>query len=139
MLFVCLFLFQNTATERDDYRKKFVEVEKKLKDLLTSYDAITSEDGNDVSLRKEVDDLKKNLNNIQSLLEDKVRIIINQENQINALNNQVSSLKEVVQITKDLLNIRNLEVKHLQVKKSFSYLYHLVEHERLEQKIEFSL
>jgi len=49
------------------------------------------------------------------IYEEHNRMIANQENQINALNNQVASLKEVVSITRDLLEIRNIEVKQLQV------------------------
>lgn len=51
----------------------------------------------------------------QLKLDDRIRVVANQENQINALMSQVSSLKDVVNITKDLLNIRNMEVRHLQV------------------------
>lgn len=60
----------------------------------------------------------------QLKLDDRIRIVANQENQINALMSQVSSLKDVVNITKDLLNIRNMEVRHLQVKNS--QLFHFI-------------
>lgn len=49
------------------------------------------------------------------MYEERNRLVVNQENQINALNNQVTSLKEIVSITRDLLQIRNIEVKQLQV------------------------
>ena len=48
-----------------------------------------------------------------TILRDKTTMCISQEKKIAALVNQVESLKEVVAITKDLLNIRNMEVQHL--------------------------
>jgi len=51
------------------------------------------------------------------MYEERNRVVANQENQINALNDQVASLKEVVSITRDLLQIRNMEMKQLQVSK----------------------
>lgn len=56
------------------------------------------------------------LTRAKELLFEKTKICKNQELQIEALNQQISSLKEVVNITKDLLDIRNLETKHLQEK-----------------------
>jgi chromosome segregation ATPase len=92
--------------------------EQKLSSLLqSSTDSLTnglvncSEDG---SLRSELEDLKNTLTQTKLVLEDRERRITNQENQIYALMKQVNSLKEVVAITKDMLNIRNMEVKHLQ-------------------------
>lgn len=54
------------------------------------------------------------LTRAKGLIFEKTKICKNQELQIEALQQQVSSLKEVVAITKDLLDIRNVEVKHLQ-------------------------
>ncbi|KAL0102441.1 hypothetical protein PUN28_018010 [Cardiocondyla obscurior] len=47
-------------------------------------------------------------------VQERNRVVTNQENQINALNNQVTSLKEVVSITHDLLQIRNMGMKQLE-------------------------
>ncbi|KAK4881520.1 hypothetical protein RN001_004839 [Aquatica leii] len=44
---------------------------------------------------------------------EKTRMLKNQELQIEALTQQVNSLKEVINITKDMLDIRNVEVKQL--------------------------
>ena len=92
-----------------------METENKLAALQASYNAVTSGKGDEIALRRELEDLKNLLTQSQLKLDDRGRIVANQENQINALTSQVSSLKEVVAITKDLLNIRNMEVKHLQV------------------------
>lgn len=54
------------------------------------------------------------LTRAKSIIFEKVKVCKNQELQIEALNAQVSSLKDVVSITKNLLEIRNVEVKHLQ-------------------------
>lgn len=47
---------------------------------------------------------------------EKTKQCQNQELQIQALTEQVKSLKEIVSITKDMLEIRNMEVKQLQDK-----------------------
>ncbi|XP_065169425.1 uncharacterized protein [Atheta coriaria] len=54
------------------------------------------------------------LTKAKSIIFEKVKTCKNQELQIEALNAQVTSLKDVVSITKNLLEIRNLEVTHLQ-------------------------
>lgn len=56
------------------------------------------------------------LTRAKDVIFEKTKIVKNQELQIEALTQQISSLKEVVRITKDLLEIRNVEVKHLQEK-----------------------
>ena len=83
--------------------------------LQIAFEAATSGKGDKMNLRRELEKLKNNLTQAQSKLNDRGRLMANQENQINALTKQVSSLKEVVAITKNLLEIRNMEVKHLQV------------------------
>lgn len=65
----------------------------------------------------EVKNLKAKHDNIltkaKDLLFEKTKTSKQQEIQIDALRNQVLQLKEVVQITKDMLEIRNTEAKHL--------------------------
>lgn len=51
-----------------------------------------------------------------SVIFEKTKMCKNQELQIEALTQQVNSLKEIVSITKDMLEIRNMEVKQLQDK-----------------------
>ncbi|KAI4494798.1 hypothetical protein M0804_000999 [Polistes exclamans] len=102
--------------ERDMYHKKLVEVEQKLTDLEAFVaNTIKSVDNNKESVAHvTLTELKNKLTETIMQLEDRGVIMANQEKQINALNIQVSTLKEVVAITRDLLQIRNKEVKHLQ-------------------------
>ncbi|XP_001603395.1 uncharacterized protein LOC100118140 [Nasonia vitripennis] len=105
--------------ERDSFRKKLEEAERKISALQsTAQPANNLSNGSSIpdegSLRRELDDLKSSLAQTKLVLDDRERRVANQENQISALSKQVSSLKEVVAITKDMLNIRNMEVKHLQ-------------------------
>ncbi|XP_046491442.1 ELKS/Rab6-interacting/CAST family member 1 [Neodiprion pinetum] len=105
---------QKRIHERDNYKKKLTDTERRLNALQASYNAVTSGEGDEITLRREKEDLKNMLTQTQLMLDDRGRLITNQQTQISALSKQVSSLKEVVAITKDLLNIRNMEVKHLQ-------------------------
>ncbi|KAK0182395.1 hypothetical protein PV327_000539 [Microctonus hyperodae] len=106
---------QKQNIECENYKKKLAESEGKLAALQTgddNYSKVTTK--NELSLKCELEEVKKNLTQAELKLQDRDRLIANQENQINALAKQVSSLKEVVAITKSLLEIRNTEVKHLQ-------------------------
>ncbi|CAK9832058.1 hypothetical protein ANTRET_LOCUS8952 [Anthophora retusa] len=105
---------QKASEERDSYRKKLEITEKKLAVLQSSYDALTKCEGDETMLRRMVDQLKGKLIQTSLQLEDRISIVSNQEKQINALNSQVASLKEVESLTRSLLQIRNMEVKHLQ-------------------------
>ncbi|XP_070157419.1 uncharacterized protein [Polyergus mexicanus] len=100
--------------ERDDYRKKLEETEMKLAALQASCE-VTNHDGAEDILQRSVEQLRGQLAQTALMYEERNRVATNQENQINALNNQVASLKEVVSITRDLLQIRNMEVKQLQI------------------------
>ena len=75
---------------------------------------MSSNPSSDSNLLREIETLRATLSQTTAALNERERRVQSQENQINALNKQVSSLKEVVTITKDLLNIRSMEVKHLQ-------------------------
>ncbi|XP_032691244.1 leucine-rich repeat and coiled-coil domain-containing protein 1-like isoform X2 [Odontomachus brunneus] len=105
---------RNRTKERDTYRKKLEDTEKKLTILQAAYDATTRQGGDETGLQKSVEQLRGQLAQTALMYEERNHIVANQENQINALNNQVTSLKEVVSITRDLLQIRNMEVKQLQ-------------------------
>lgn len=109
---------QKRTTERDEFRKKLEETERKLNAALSTVSPSNLSNGvnnsDDGNLRRELDDLKTNLVQTKLALDDRERRVVSQENQISALIKQVSSLKEVVAITKDMLSIRNMEVKHLQ-------------------------
>lgn len=68
-------------------------------------------DSTEVQIMKEQSE--ELLTKAKGIIFEKTKVVKNQELQIEALNQQVTSLKEVVSITKDLLDIRNLELKHL--------------------------
>jgi len=99
------------------------DTETKLAALQASYDAIMNHGGNEDTLQQSVEQLRGQLIQTALMYEERNRVVANQENQINALNNQVTSLKEVVSITRDLLQIRNMEVKQLQVSDLIFSLY----------------
>lgn len=106
---------QNRTKERDIYRKKLEDTEKKLATLQAVHDATTRQSSDETDLQRSVDQLRGQLAQTALMYEERNQMVTSQENQINALNNQVTSLKEVVSITRDLLQIRNIEVKQLQV------------------------
>lgn len=104
---------KKTMEERDSYRDKLDSAGRKLTILQESYDAIAK--GDEDTLRRTVDQLRGKLIQASLQLEDRNRLVANQEKQISALNSQVASLKEVESLTRSLLQIRNMEVKYLQV------------------------
>lgn len=62
------------------------------------------------------------LTRAKGVIFDKTKLIKHQELQIETLTLQITSLKEVLAITKELLEIRNLEVQELQVSIYFFYI-----------------
>lgn len=109
------FYGQEKTKERDRYRNQLEDAETKLAALQASYNAITSQESDEDILQRSVEQLRGQLAQTALMYEERNCLVANQESQINALNNQVTSLKEVVSITRDLLQIRNIEVKQLQV------------------------
>lgn len=105
---------QKTADERDSYRRKLELTEKKLNGLQASYDELMSAGSGENALKQMVEQLRAKLTQTSLQLDDRTRMVNHQEKQINALNTQVASLKEVEALTRSLLQIRNIEVKHLQ-------------------------
>ncbi|XP_049797692.1 intermediate filament protein ifa-1 [Schistocerca nitens] len=96
----------NTA-EREGFEKRLQLQESELAELRQKLAAATK--GNE-----SLDELRAALAKASELLRDKDAVCNSQELKNKALLNQVSSLKEVVALTKDMLNIRNMEVEHLQ-------------------------
>lgn len=105
---------QKTADERDSYKRKLETTEKKLASLQASYDDLMKGGNDENALKQMVEQLRGKLIQTSLQLDDRVRLANNQEKQISALSNQVASLKEVETLTRSLLQIRNMEVKHLQ-------------------------
>lgn len=105
--------FQQKDTELTNAKKRITELE----ELTSETQKLKAQRSKDAD---EVDSLKtkseETLTKAKSMLFEKTKVIKNQELQIEALHQQTASLKDVVRITKDLLEIRNLEAKQLETK-----------------------
>ncbi|XP_050563097.1 centromere protein F-like [Spodoptera frugiperda] len=73
------------------------------------------------------------LNKARGMIFDKTKMVKNQELQIEALTTQVQSLKDINVITKDLLEIRNSEVKAMEVSLD---RYMTLPQEKYEQRVQ---
>ncbi|KAJ8921500.1 hypothetical protein NQ315_003118, partial [Exocentrus adspersus] len=122
-----LFQAQDVATKLADYEKKFHEKDKEIENYKKRVAQLEEELAGAQKLiqqhikeTEEVDCLKseseKTLTKAKSIIFERTKVIKNQELQIEAYVLQIDSLKDVVRITKDLLEIRNLEVKQLEDK-----------------------
>ncbi|KAF6216336.1 hypothetical protein GE061_000677 [Apolygus lucorum] len=67
------------------------------------------------TLMKKNVELQEFMVKLIELLREKTNLSANLERQNTALTSQARSLRDVINITKDLLNIRNMEVEHLHV------------------------
>lgn len=107
------------AKEKENYKNRLQTIEKELvakqKEQSKDTNIKGVKNAEDVihQLKTQNDDLKSALAKMTAILRDKTGLCMSQEKKMVALTNQVDSLKEVVAITKDLLNIRNMEVQHL--------------------------
>lgn len=101
-----------TRTEERDVLKVTSQKLEKENEELKSKVKLNLTESQEVNLMKEKSE--EILTRAKSIIFEKTKVCKNQELQIDALSQQVVSLKEVVSITKDLLEIRNMEVKHLQ-------------------------
>lgn len=96
------------------------ENEVNVAELTTQIMEIISQDDGEVEmtqtglLKKNVE-LQEFMVKLIELLKEKTNLSANLERQNSALSNQAKSLRDVIAITKDLLNIRNMEVEHLHV------------------------
>lgn len=97
--------------ERDTFKALSQKLEKENEELKGKVKLNITET-QEVNVMKEKSE--EILTRAKSIIFEKTKVCKNQELQIEALSQQVVSLKEVVSITKDLLEIRNMEVKHLQ-------------------------
>ncbi|EEB11280.1 conserved hypothetical protein [Pediculus humanus corporis] len=110
---------KDKGKEKENYKNKIQTIEKEIlnkqKELTTETNYKNFKSSEEVAnyLKIQNEDLRNALAKMTTILRDKTTMCISQEKKIAALVNQVESLKEVVAITKDLLNIRNMEVQHL--------------------------
>lgn len=94
--------------ENDVLRKKISMVEDELEQTKTRTQSEEMK-----RMRKKHDDV---LTKAKELLFEKTKRISQLEQQIEAYKLQIVSLKDVVGITKDMLEIRNVEIQHLQTR-----------------------
>lgn len=106
-------LIQARTDERDDLRRQVAELQEQVVEAKKQTQKNTVDSNAVDAIKQKSEDM---LTRAKEVIFEKTKIMKNQELQIEALTQQVVSLKEVVRITKDLLEIRNIEVKHLQEK-----------------------
>jgi len=95
---------QARTEERDSLKNQTVKLEKEL--AKKSLNGSKDQDINPNDM----------VTQARSVIFEKTKVCKNQELQIEAFTQQVKSLKEIVSISKDMLEIRNMEVKQLQDK-----------------------
>lgn len=103
---------QVRTEERDAYKIQVQELQDTITEFNNEHQQQKLTESQTVDLMKKKSE--EMLTRAKGIIFEKTKICKNQELQIEALTQQVASLKEVVSITKDLLEIRNVEVKHLQ-------------------------
>ncbi|RZF47963.1 hypothetical protein LSTR_LSTR008767 [Laodelphax striatellus] len=116
----------NQAAQRNASSALSALIEENVLDLLTQVDT-----ANEADLRSKNTELLGYLAKLIDLLKEKTSECITLEKQNTALTQQSKSLKEVVGIVKDLLNIRNMEVTHLQ--EDISSMQEKINNERVRQ------
>lgn len=86
---------------------RLVERNKELEGILKDLSAFSGKGKN----KSDDDDT---LTKAKELLFEKTKICKKQELQLEALNNQIEANKEVLEITRDMLNLKNIENDHFQ-------------------------
>lgn len=101
------FDFQLKNQENNRLVERNRELECNLKDISSFSGHIKGKGGN----KADDDDM---LTRAKELLFEKTKVCKKQELQLEALNSQVAATKEVLEITKDMLNLKNIENDHMQ-------------------------
>ncbi|XP_053945473.1 trichohyalin [Anastrepha ludens] len=98
---------EQSLNENEQLKRKNTQLEQSLKQsvMLGGVDAPKS--------RQEQEEL---LLKAKTLLFEKTKVCKQQEQQIEVLKTQVDAMKDVVQVTKDMLNLKNAECDHMQVR-----------------------
>ncbi|XP_011193197.2 ELKS/Rab6-interacting/CAST family member 1 [Zeugodacus cucurbitae] len=98
---------EQSQSENEQHKRKINQLEQSLKQsvMLGGVDAPKS--------RQEQDEL---LLKAKTLLFEKTKVCKQQEQQIGVLKNQVEAMKDVVQVTKDMLNLKSAECDHMEVR-----------------------
>ncbi|XP_014085868.1 moesin/ezrin/radixin homolog 1 [Bactrocera oleae] len=98
---------EQSQSENEQLKRRVNQLDQSLKQsvMLGGVDAPKS--------RQEQDEL---LLKAKTLLFEKTKVCKQQEQQVAVLKNQVEAMKDVVQVTKDMLNLKNAECDHMQVR-----------------------
>ncbi|TMW50886.1 hypothetical protein DOY81_004030 [Sarcophaga bullata] len=105
---------EESLLENDKLKKKVNQLEQSLKQsvMLGGVDAPkTRQDQEELLLKA------------KTLLFEKTKVNKQQELQISTLKNQVDAMKDVVQVTKDMLNLKTAECEHMQERLDKSQLW----------------
>ncbi|XP_034487347.1 uncharacterized protein LOC117791646 [Drosophila innubila] len=113
--------FEEARCENERLKKRVANLEQSLKQsvMLGGTEAPKS--------RQEQEEL---LLKAKTLLFEKTKVNKQQEQQIAVLKNQVESIKEVVQVTKDMLQLKTTECEHTQARLEKSQLWIKAEQEK---------
>lgn len=95
------------AQEKNRLVERNRELECNLKDISSLSGSIKGKGAN----KADDEDM---LTRAKELLFEKTKVCKKQELQLEALNHQVAATKEVLEITKDMLNLKNIENDHMQ-------------------------
>lgn len=98
------FSFQQKTEENERLTKRNEELEKTFKDL----NSLSGAKGKNLDKAEEENLMAR----AKELLLEKTKICKSQELQLEALNNQMSATREMLDITKDMLHLRNIESDH---------------------------
>ena len=98
---------KQSQSENEQLKRRVNQLDQSLKQsvMLGGVDAPKS--------RQEQDEL---LLKAKTLLFEKTKVCKQQEQRVAVLKNQVEAMKDVVQVTKDMLNLKNAECDHMQVR-----------------------
>ncbi|KAM7363519.1 uncharacterized protein ACRADG_000392 [Cochliomyia hominivorax] len=112
---------EESLAENEKLKKKVTQLEQSLKQsvMLGGVDAPkTRQDQEELLLKA------------KTLLFEKTKVNKQQEQQIATLKNQVEAMKDVVQVTKDMLNLKTAECEHMQTRLEKSQLWIKAEHDK---------
>lgn len=101
------FLLKSILQSKIEENSRLVERNKELESILKDLSAFSGKSKN------KADD-EDTLTRAKELLFEKTKICKKQELQLEALNNQMEANKDVLDITRDMLNLKNIENDHMQ-------------------------
>ncbi|XP_037951345.1 structural maintenance of chromosomes protein 3 homolog [Teleopsis dalmanni] len=125
---------EESLSENEKLKRKVTQLEQSLKQSVML-------GGNGAEGPKSRQEQDEHLLKCKLLLFEKTKENKHQEQQIGTLKNQVDAVKEVVQVTKDMLNLKNAECEHMQTRLEKAQLWIKAEKDKcaiIEKKLEIS-